>query len=131
MDGKIGRKPRIVVQAVDGVLAKVSCIEPGDYVQSINDTKIGPKFDAVQAQQHVQTRLSMDGYLSIATVNPQGDEVWIQATIIKPRPDMTLADLGLTVWVWGYVSCVVTYVLTSKSRSRLGTRNCFRSITHY
>eukprot|EP00977_Amphora_coffeiformis_P015853 scaffold4743_cov171-Amphora_coffeaeformis.AAC.26 len=106
VDGKIGRKSRILVQAVDGMLAELSQIEPGDYIQCINDTNIGPKFDAAQAQQHVKTRLATDGYLSIATVNPEGDEVWMQATIIKPRPDMTLADLGMTVWVWGYVSVV-------------------------
>ena len=103
-DGKIARKPRVIVHAVDGVLAAVSRIQVGDYLQSINDTKIGTRWDAAQAQQHLQTRLATDGYLSVATVDPQGDEVWIQATIVKPRPDMTLTDLGMTVWVWGYVS---------------------------
>ena len=43
---------------------------------------------------------------SITVMDPEGDEVWVKATIYKPRPDMTLEDLGMVVWYWGYVSLV-------------------------
>ena len=47
---------------------------------------------------------SASKFASITVADPHGDEVWVKATIYKPRPDMTLDDLGMTVWYWGYVS---------------------------
>lgn len=103
-DGQIRRKARVLVDSVRGSMAEWCGIRAGDHLKSINGTDISAKWDAARAKQHMQTCLTEDGYLSVAAVDPDGDEVWIRATIIKPNPEATLADLGMTVWYWGYVS---------------------------
>mmetsp|Transcript_1551 Transcript_1551/g.3307 ORF Transcript_1551/g.3307 Transcript_1551/m.3307 type:complete len:104 (+) Transcript_1551:808-1119(+) len=36
---------------------------------------------------------------------PQGQDIAINVTVIKPRPNMSYDDLGLVVWNWPYL-CV-------------------------
>mmetsp|Transcript_2650 Transcript_2650/g.3739 ORF Transcript_2650/g.3739 Transcript_2650/m.3739 type:complete len:107 (-) Transcript_2650:169-489(-) len=45
-----------------------------------------------------------DGYLSVATANKETEyEILIEVTIIKPRSDMTYAEIGMVVWRWGFL----------------------------
>lgn len=46
-----------------------------------------------------------EGYLSVTVGNGDGMDVLVQATVVKPRPNMTCAQIGLTVWYWG-VLCI-------------------------
>jgi hypothetical protein len=43
---------------------------------------------------------SLSPILSIQTGNDAGVDTIVQVTVIKPRPDMTAKELGLTVWWW-------------------------------
>ena len=104
--GKFGQKKnRLYVHSIEGVLTSSRILE-GDYLKSINGRKIGPSMNGPRAVERMKEVLENDGYLSITTANKElGDDILVQATIIKPRPNMTYEELGLVVWYWGYL-CV-------------------------
>lgn len=90
-------RPRLVVDAVAGLIA-FSRIQQGDYLRSINGKKLGPSMmNPDRAMEHMESRLEKDGYLHLETSNKElGDDILVQATVIKPRPDMTLEEMGST-----------------------------------
>lgn len=46
-----------------------------------------------------------NGLSSTTLKTSEGDDIVINVTVIKPRPEMTYDDLGLVVWNWPYL-CV-------------------------
>lgn len=110
-------KSRLYVDSVGGVVT-YSRIQFGDYLKLINGTSVKDLADSAQndtengaltstaATEYMETCLERDGYLSIVTENKEmGDDILIQATIIKPKPNMKFKDMGMEVWWWGYL-CV-------------------------
>jgi hypothetical protein len=98
-------KPRILVSNLGGVIC-LSRIKNGDCLKSINGHKVGPSLNAELAFQRMTQSMEKEGVLSIATANKEfGDDVLVQSTIIKPRPDMTYEEMGMEVWFWG-VLCI-------------------------
>ena len=94
------RDTRPIVESVGGVVAH-SRLQPGDAVRSINGRKIGPSYNAERAMKLMYDCLEEEGYLSVQVGNDEGSDVLVQATIIKPRPEMTYKQLGMVVWFWG------------------------------
>ena len=135
-DVKVKRKTKVVVRKLDGLIAnEFSGIKEGDYIYSVDLERVSG-WDAEQ----VQTALSQPSelpYFCLATTFPMDNDIWVQATIMKPDPDMTLAQLGMTVWYWGYVStsgmwvqgkfpilsCSFSLLLTTLLRSALHQGN--------
>lgn len=99
-----GSKAKLYVSSVTGMFA-LSGIQPGDYLKSINGKTVGPSMNPDRAMSRMAHCLDREGYLSVAVKNKEEgvDDILIQATIIKPRPNMTYTELGLVVWVWGYL----------------------------
>lgn len=98
-------KPRILVSNLGGVIA-LSRIKNGDCLKSINGHKVGPSLNAELALRRMTECMEKKGFLSISTANKEfGDDVLVQSTIIKPRPDMTYEEMGMVVWFWG-VLCI-------------------------
>lgn len=99
------KKPQLVVVDFDG-LVEFSSLEPGDKLVAINKRKIeADEFTAEQAYSYMKDCLETEGVLNVTTENPNGDDIVVNVTVIKPRPDMTYEDLGLLVWNWPYL-CV-------------------------
>ena len=97
-------QPKLLIDEVGGTVA-LSSIKPGDELKSINGKKIGPSYNADRAMLYLDDCWDEGGYLSVAVGNDEGDDILIQVTVIKPRPDMTYDDLGMVVWKWG-VLCI-------------------------
>ena len=97
-------QPKLLIDEVGGTVA-LSSIKPGDELRSINGKKIGPSYNAGRAMLYLDECWKEDGYLSVAVGNEEGDDILVQVTVIKPRPDMTYEDLGMVVWKWG-VLCI-------------------------
>jgi hypothetical protein len=97
------RRQKLYIDSVEGIFA-LSRIQEGDYLKSINQKRCGPSLNAERALERMNQFLENEGVLSVAVENKaQGDDILVQATIIKPRPNMTYEDLGMVVWVWGYL----------------------------
>jgi hypothetical protein len=41
--------------------------------------------------------------LCVTVGNKEGDDILVQATIIKPKPTMTYQEMGMVVWFWQYL----------------------------
>lgn len=88
------KKPRLYVDSVAGIFS-LSRIQQGDYLRSINGRKVGPSLNPERALERMASGLQNDGYITIETANKEiGDDILIQATIIKPDADMTYEDMG-------------------------------------
>jgi hypothetical protein len=113
----LGREPtksRIYIDTVGGVLT-LSRLQFGDYLKSVNGKSVKDleqegeitqdgSLAGVTAYKYMETCIERDGYLSIVTENKEsGDDILIQATVIKPRPNMRFKDMGIEVWHWGYL----------------------------
>jgi hypothetical protein len=98
------RDQKIVVHSIEGRLT-LSKIQEGDELKKVNGKRIGPSYNAERAMALIDEKWEEEGWLSIAVGNEEGDDVLVQATIIKPKPTMTAEDMGLVVWTWG-VLCV-------------------------
>lgn len=96
------KQQRLLVESVRGCVA-LSHIEEGDYLKSINSKKLGPSYNSRRAMELMSKSYQTDGYLSLTCGNKEGDDIFIQATIIKPRPGMTYEQMGMVVWFWGYL----------------------------
>ena len=97
------QKKRIQVEDVEGLFS-LSPIEQGDYIKTVNQRRIdGPSMNAERALQRMNECLEHDGYLSVVVGDTEGDDILIQATIIKPKPDMTYEKMGMIVWIWGFL----------------------------
>jgi hypothetical protein len=97
---KKNKRLSVAVESVEGCVA-LSRIQPGDFLKSINGKRIGMSYNAARATELMNQCLEKEGVLSVAVGNEGGDDVLVQATIIKPRPNMTYEDLGIVVWFWG------------------------------
>jgi hypothetical protein len=96
-------KPKLLIDSVQGIVA-LSKFKEGDYLKSINGKRVGPSFNAERALERMNQCLDNEGLLSVAVANKdEGDDILVQATVIKPRPNMTLEQMGMVVWVWGYL----------------------------
>lgn len=96
-------KQRLCIDSVGG-LVTLSRIQNGDYLRSINNQKVGPSMNAESALEQMNWCLENEGVLSVATTNKElGDDILIQATIIKSSPDMKYENMGMEVWFWGYL----------------------------
>ena len=105
LTGKSKKKNLLIVEDFDG-LVEFSSLEPGDRLVSINKKKIVPEeYSAEEAEAFMQDCLEKQGVLHVTTENPYGDDIIINVTIIKPRPDMSYEEVSLLVWNWPYL-CV-------------------------
>ncbi|CAJ1942028.1 unnamed protein product [Cylindrotheca closterium] len=95
---KGSRKPRI--ESMSGVIAE-SKLQVGDRIKSVNGRKIGFSYNASRAMKLIESSAERDGRLCLEVGNESGEDILVQATLIKPRPEMTCAELGLTAWLWG------------------------------
>ena len=103
--GRSKSKPRILISNLGGIIS-LSRIKNGDCLKSINGHKVGPSLNAELALRRMTQCMEKEGVLSISTANKEfGDDVLVQSTIIKPRPDMTYEEMGMVVWFWG-VLCI-------------------------
>jgi hypothetical protein len=96
------QKSKVMVESIEGSFC-LSQIKQGDNLMSINQKNIGPSLNAERALERMHNCLKEEGVLSVAVGNSEGDDILVQATIIKPRPDMTCKQLGMVVWYWGYI----------------------------
>ena len=94
------RKQAIQIESIGGCVT-CSKLKPGDQLKSINGKKIGPSYNAERAMEYMLQCWLDQGYLSVAVGNDLGRDILVQATVIKPRPDMTYKDMGMIVWIWG------------------------------
>ncbi|KAL7518739.1 hypothetical protein ACHAWX_003548 [Stephanocyclus meneghinianus] len=91
---------RFIVQDLEGLI-EYSSVRQGDFLVSINRKKISAdECTAEEAMRYMRTCLERDGVLFVTTENPEGKDILINITIIKPKPEMTYQDLGLIVWNW-------------------------------
>eukprot|EP00934_Nitzschia_sp_Nitz4_P001930 Nitzschia sp. Nitz4//scaffold39_size137210//34410//35183//NITZ4_003193-RA/size137210-processed-gene-0.56-mRNA-1//-1//CDS//3329550365//1930//frame0 len=98
-------KPRLYVDTVGGVFT-ASRIQNGDYLRTINGEKVAYGTSPEEATQRMKEALEKDGILSISTANKNlGNDILVQATIIKPSEETKFEDMGMVVWFWGYL-CV-------------------------
>ena len=98
-------QPALIVENFDG-LVEFSSLEAGDRLVSINKKKIKPEeYTAEQAMAYMRQCLDEEGVLFVTTENPNGSDIILNVTVIKPKPQMTYEDLGLVVWNWPYL-CV-------------------------
>jgi hypothetical protein len=98
------RDQKIVVHSIEGRLT-LSKIQEGDELKKVNGKRIGPSYNAERAMALIDEKWEEEGWLSIAVGNEEGDDVLVQATIIKPKPTMTAENMGLAVWTWA-VLCI-------------------------
>jgi hypothetical protein len=95
------RKQIIEIDEIGGVVA-LSKLKLGDRLKYINGKKMGPSYNAERATQYLQScLLQTQGFLSVAVGNDEGNDVLVQATVIKPNPNTTYEEMGMIVWVWG------------------------------
>ena len=97
-------QPKLLIDDVGGVVT-LSSIKSGDELKSINGKKIGPSYNADRAMIYMDQCWEQDGYLSVAVGNDEGDDILVQVTVVKPRPNFTYEDMGMIVWKWG-VLCI-------------------------
>jgi hypothetical protein len=95
-------KSNLFVDTVQGSVA-LSPIKEGDFLKSINGVKCGPSYNSERALVTMNQSLETEGVLSVAVDNPNGSDILVQATILKPRPNMTYEELGIVVWFWGFL----------------------------
>jgi hypothetical protein len=102
------KKPikRLFVAGLSGCFEH-SKLHEGDFLATIND-KPAPS-DPDLAVGEMRSALRNDGYLSVSVENPEGSEILMQATVIKPRPNMTYEEMGMVVWNWPLL-CIRTIV---------------------
>ncbi|KAL3797263.1 hypothetical protein HJC23_004555 [Cyclotella cryptica] len=95
------KKPKqLIVHDFEGLI-EFSSLRQGDSLVSINKRRISAEeYSADEAMQYMRTCLENDGVLFVTTENPEGKDILINITIIKPKPEMTYQDLGLIVWNW-------------------------------
>lgn len=106
------KKTKLPISSIDeSGLFSVSRISPGDYVKTINGRSVATTDNnRASILQTMNAAYEQDGILSVTTKTVdkrRTDDILIHATIIKPKPGMTLEDLGLKVWVWGFL-CIKT-----------------------
>lgn len=93
------KKSSLLIDEVGGSVG-LSRIQTGDQLVSINGKKIGPSYNAEAAMRYMDQCLKEQGLLSVAVGNPVGEDILIQATVLKPKPEMTYEEMGVTVWFW-------------------------------
>eukprot|EP00339_Tiarina_fusa_P002681 CAMPEP_0117012180 /NCGR_PEP_ID=MMETSP0472-20121206/10307_1 /TAXON_ID=693140 ORGANISM="Tiarina fusus, Strain LIS" /NCGR_SAMPLE_ID=MMETSP0472 /ASSEMBLY_ACC=CAM_ASM_000603 /LENGTH=299 /DNA_ID=CAMNT_0004715185 /DNA_START=92 /DNA_END=991 /DNA_ORIENTATION=+ len=112
-------KKMIEIDEIGGVVT-LSKLKPGDRLKYINGKKMGPSYNAERATKYLQTCLETTsttstntttttqqqqqrqrGYVSVAVGNDEGNDILVQATVIKPKSNMTYEQMGMIVWVWG------------------------------
>lgn len=91
---------KLYVESLSGCF-EYSKLHEGDFLASIND-KPAP-LDPDLAIEEMGTALRNDGYLSLSVENPEGSDVLMQSTVIKPRPNMTYEEMGMVVWYWAFL----------------------------
>ena len=111
------------MESVNGCFAW-SKIQEGDNLKTINSKKIGPSYNAERAVEYMNQCLENDGFLSVSTGDKEGDDILVEATIIKPRSDMTYEDMGMVVWHWGYL-CI-----KSIDKSSIWRKTVLKSTDH-
>eukprot|EP00526_Cylindrotheca_closterium_P019555 CAMPEP_0113607392 /NCGR_PEP_ID=MMETSP0017_2-20120614/3360_1 /TAXON_ID=2856 /ORGANISM="Cylindrotheca closterium" /LENGTH=235 /DNA_ID=CAMNT_0000515993 /DNA_START=12 /DNA_END=719 /DNA_ORIENTATION=+ /assembly_acc=CAM_ASM_000147 len=95
---KGSRKP--IIETMSGVICE-SKLQIGDRIKSVNGRKIGFSYNASRAMQLIETSVKRDGRLCLEVGNEDGEDILVQATLIKPRPEMTCEEMGLKTWLWG------------------------------
>ncbi|KAL7450071.1 hypothetical protein ACHAWC_002062 [Mediolabrus comicus] len=102
---KLNKSPRYLIADFTGLM-EYSHFQSGDHLLSINKQIIDPReMTAQEARSYMNDCLEKDGVLNVVTENPNGDDILINVTVIKPRRSMNYEDLGLIVWNWPYL-CV-------------------------
>lgn len=102
---------KLVLDNVQGCIS-LSSIRPGDFLKSINGKRIGPSYNAARATQLMHQCLQDDGLLSLSVGNEEGQDIYVEATVLKPTPGTTYEQLGMVVWKWG---CLVIKSIEKES----------------
>ena len=95
---KGSKKP--IIDSMNGVICE-SKLQIGDRIKSVNGKKIGLSYNAERAMVLIDESVKRDGFLCLEVGNESGEDILVQATLIKPRPNMTCAQMGMTAWLWG------------------------------
>ena len=102
------KKPKLYVSSVGGIVS-LSKLQEGDILKSINGKRVDSGSNPTAAMDLIAKSYNDDGMLSLTTGSNSNevkvDDILIEVTVIKPRPDMTYEELGISVWYWGYL-CV-------------------------
>jgi len=103
-------KTRLPVAEIDDdSLFALSRIREGDVLKTINGKTLGPSLAGSPqlVMDKMQDALKKDGYLYVTTKNKEdyACDVLLHATIVKPNSILSLKNMGMTVWHWGYL-CV-------------------------
>lgn len=102
---KLAKSPRYLIADFMGLM-EYSHFQSGDHLLSVNKQVIDPRLMTSQeARSYMNECLKKDGVLNVVTENPNGDDILINVTVIKPRRSMNYEELGLIVWNWPYL-CV-------------------------
>ena len=109
------KKTRLPISNIDefGIFS-LSRISPGDYVKIINGRSVANSDNNNSSGNAILQKMNaayeQDGILSVTTKTvdkKRTDDILVHATIVKPKPGMTLEELGLKVWIWGFL-CIKT-----------------------
>mmetsp|Transcript_19907 Transcript_19907/g.25637 ORF Transcript_19907/g.25637 Transcript_19907/m.25637 type:complete len:244 (-) Transcript_19907:200-931(-) len=104
MQKKRTKKRGILLDSIGGCIS-LSQFKIGDSINQINGKKLGSSYNAERATELLHRSYEEDGCLYISVGNETGADNLVHATIIKPKPNMTYEEMGMTVWIWG-VLCI-------------------------
>ena len=113
------KKTRLPIESVDDLsIFSLSRISQGDYLKTINGKSVGPSVNGPRALAKMKSALEQDGFLQVTTKNREEgtDDILVHATIVKPSEGMTLEQLGMKVWLWGFL-CIKSIKRDSIFRS--------------
>lgn len=99
---KGSKKP--IIENITGVIT-LSKLQIGDRIKSVNSKRISFSYNAERAMQLIEQSIEKEGILCLAVGNEEGQDTLIQATVIKPRPEMICEEMGIKVWHWG-ILCI-------------------------
>eukprot|EP00980_Cylindrotheca_fusiformis_P022895 scaffold9895_cov108-Cylindrotheca_fusiformis.AAC.2 len=92
------RKP--IVESMTGVIA-LSKIQAGDRIKSVNGKRIGVSYNAARTRDLIKQCVTNEKIFWLAVGNDMGEDILVEATLIKPWPDMRCEEMGIVVWHWG------------------------------
>ena len=94
---KTKKSDQLVKIASIGGHLSLSKLQVGEVVTKINSKKIGPSYNAQRCTDLLNKCLDTDdGIVSVQTGNDDGIDTVVQVTVIKPDPNMSCQDLGLS-----------------------------------
>ena len=91
---------KLYVESLSGCF-EYSKLHEGDFLVSIN-SKLAPAHPELALEPDAYNA-SQGGYVSVSVENPEGSDILLRATVIKPRPKMKYQEMGMIVWYWTFL----------------------------